>query len=309
MVTVQILTKNNEKTIEKTLNSIEKIDSKIIIGDLGSSDDTLKICYDYDCEIVKLKWENDYSKARNSLIKDGFNFYIEPWEVLSSGHDLISQIDKSTYVYVINNGIVSKEIRLWEGLRFENPVYETIIDKDAKYNPQIIILSESGIDNSNEKTDLAKKWMNEKPTKSEPFYYLACSFLSKRMYKEFFSYANQYILMENKANASCVMTYYYMAQIELHTGKLQEAARHILTCISICPTLSEFWCLLGDIFYKQQNYEKAKSIYENALIIGKRRSQTDEYPIEIAKYEKYPKFMMNSIEEINEKISFVIQKQ
>lgn len=309
MVTIQILTNNNEKTIKKTLDSISEIDAKIIVGDLGSSDQTLKICLDYDVEIIKIKQENDYSSARNKLIREGFNFYIQPWEVLVSGKDKICELNCSSYVYVVNKGIVSKEIRFWTDRVFENPIYETIVDKIAKHNPDIVLVSNEEPDNREEVIKIAKNWMNSKPTKSDPYYYLACAYLSKRMYKEFYSYANQYILMENKkANPSSIMLFYYMAQIELHMGLLKESVSHILTCLSFCPTFSEFWCLLGDIFYKQHKYEKAKSMYENAFIIGKRRLQTDEYPIEITKYEKYPKFMIENINNIKEKMSLVIQK-
>lgn len=309
MFTVQILTKNNEKTIKKTLESISELEAKIVIGDLGSSDNTLEICSSFGAEIIKLKYEEDYSAARNRLIKEGLNFYIQPWETLVLGGDEICKLNCSSHVYVVNKGIVSKEIRFWSDARFENPIYETIIDENAKYSPGIVLVSGEEPDNREEIIKIAKKWISSKPTKSEPYYYLACAYLSKRMYKEFYSYANQYILMENKkANSSSIMLFYYMAQIELHTGMLKEAIKHVLTCLSFCPAFSEFWCLLGDIFYKQQKYDKAKSMYENALIIGKRRLQTDEYPIEIAKYENYPKFMMENINNIKEKMSLVIQK-
>jgi len=309
VIKVQIITRNNAKTIKKTLESLANLNCSIIIGDLGSTDDTLKICSSYGVEIKNIKLNEDYSKARNALIADGFNFYIEPWEVLATGHDRLNNLDKTTHLYCVNKNIVSKEIRFWTGCKFRNPVYETIVDKEAKYYSDIVLVSSNSPNDIEEKIRISKKWLQEKPTQSDPYYYLACSYLAKRMYNEFFTYANQYLIMENKKpNASSIMLFYYMAQIKLHTGMLQEAATNILTCLSLYPTMSEFWCLLGDIIYKQQKYEKAKSIYENALIIGKRRKQNDEYPIEISKYDKYPRLMIDSIKNIKEKIGIVIQK-
>jgi tetratricopeptide (TPR) repeat protein len=282
----------------------------IIVGDLGSSDGTLDVCSSFDVEIVKLKWENDYSKARNKLIKPGFNFYIEPWEFIASGKESLLNLENNTSVFVIRNGIASKELRFWSDSIFINPVYETINLKKSDCRTDIVLLSSGEPDNRTERIDLCKKWLSSKPTSSDPYYYLSCSYLSNRMYKEFFAYANQYLTMENnKADVSSIMLYYYMAQIELHTGRTQEAAKHILICLSFCPSFSELWCLLGDLLYKQAKYEKAKHMYENAIIIGQRRLNGDEYPIEIAKYQDYPKAMIQNIIEIKEKAGIVVQKK
>ena len=43
MPTAHLLTKNNSKTIEKTLESIAFAD-RILVADLGSTDDTVAIC-------------------------------------------------------------------------------------------------------------------------------------------------------------------------------------------------------------------------------------------------------------------------
>lgn len=309
MVTVQILTKNNSKTIQKTLESLQKLNADIVVGDLGSSDETLNICSKYKTKILNLEWEYDYSKARNKLVNpDNFNLYIEPWEVLKSGHDQINQLSNSAYFYIINKGTVSKEIRFWKDIFFKNPVYETIEDKEAKYETEIIISSDSYGRNSDELLNLTKKWAQSKPTLSDPYYYLACSHLFKKQYREFFTYANQYLLMENKANESSIMLYYYMSKIELHIGSIEKSLKHIAKCLAFCPSFAEFWCVLGDIFYKKQEYDKSKSMYKNALIIGKRRLKSDAFPIEIEKYNNYPKKMIKNIEDIKEKISFIIQK-
>ena len=309
MTTIQILSKNNEKTIKKTLESIVGL-GDVIVGDLGSTDKTLEICSSFDIELIKLKLENDYSKARNQLIRDGFNFYIEPWEFIAYGGEELQNLDKNTSVCVIKNGIASKELRFWSNSNFINPVYETINAKSLSHRMDIVLLSSGGEpDDVEEKIGLCKKWLLTKPTSSDPYYYLACSYLSKRMYKDFFAYANQYLAMENnKAEVSSIMLYYYMAQIELHTGRHQDAAKHILTCLSFCPSFSEFWCLLGDIMYKQGKYEKAKHMYKNATIIGQRRLGDDDYPVEIAKYKDYPSAMINNINTIKEKIGVVVQK-
>lgn len=305
MPTVQILTKNNESSIEKTLKSLKDLEFNIIIGDLGSRDKTLEICSKFGAEIIKLNWKEDYSKARNELIREGFNLYIEPWEILFSGHNIIKNSKDPISFYILQNKIVSKEIRFWKDTKFQNPIYETIVDKKAKCFPEVVVVSNKSPNKRIERIELSKKWLNNKPTNPEPYYYLACSYLANKQLKEFMSVAEQYLIMDRKFSISHVLIYYYMSQVEAHMGKLKEAAEHILTCIGLHPTFAEFWCLLGDIFYKQKKYDKAKEMYDNALILGKRRIKNDEFSIEIVKYEEYPLKMIENIKNLEKETSFI----
>jgi len=95
MLTTQILVENNEKTIKNTLDSLVKLKSKVIIGDMGSSDNTIKICKEFELEIVDVSKQKNYSKIRNQLIKEGLNFYINPWETLEQGEDFLNQINET----------------------------------------------------------------------------------------------------------------------------------------------------------------------------------------------------------------------
>lgn len=62
--------------------------------------------------------------------------------------------------------------------------------------------------------------------------------------------------------------------------------------------MAEYWCLLGDVYYQQSSYEKAKHFYENALVMGARRLRTDAWPMEISKYKAYPNKMMAACDRI-----------
>lgn len=307
MPTVQILLRNNKDTIEKALHSVSGL-GRVVVGDLGSEDGSLEICSSYGVEVVDLKGCVDFSLARNQLSDDGVNFYIEAWEYLARGSDEISSSTSPKKAYVLQNGLVSKETRIWVGKGlFKNPVYETIV-AEAKCDPSIVILSGKSPDLREERRVLARKWMEERPTSSEPYYYMACMALSDRNYKDFFFYANKYLAMEQNHGEESVLLYYYMAQIELHTGKIQEASKKITFCLTFCPTMAEFWCLLGDLFYRQKKFGKARSMYENALLIGGRRKSSDSYPIEISKYKEYPEKMMINIDEISADIADRIKK-
>ena len=55
--------------------------------------------------------------------------------------------------------------------------------------------------------------------------------------------------------------------------------------------MAEFWTHLADINFELKKYLKAYYFYENAIILGKLRSNEDELPIDIVKYKEYPEKM------------------
>jgi hypothetical protein len=299
MPTVQILLRNNKETIGRALDSVSGL-GRIVVGNLGSTDGSLEICSSYGAEIVEVRDRSDFSSIRNGIAGEGLNFFIEAWEFLARGKEEIMSADGSKQICVISGGIASKETRVWHGgSGFVNPVYEAIPDPSAQYDPRIVVVSGESPNLMAERKQLARKWLESRPTSCEPYYYMACSCLYERNYEEFFFYASKYLAMEINPGVESVLLCYYMAQIELHTGRLNEASSHVLFCLSVRPMMAEFWCLLGDMFYKQNKFGKARSMYENAIIIGKSRKNSDSYPVEISKYKEYPERMMGSIEEIS----------
>ncbi len=54
-ISVTIVTLNEERNIERCLKSVQWAD-EIVVVDSGSTDRTLDICRDYDCNIIKTEW-------------------------------------------------------------------------------------------------------------------------------------------------------------------------------------------------------------------------------------------------------------
>ncbi len=71
-----------------------------------------------------------------------------------------------------------------------------------------------------------------------------------------------------------------------------------MVCLAKKPTMAEFWCLLGDVYYDAKDYDKAKEFYENAVILGSRRLKDDGWPMEISKYKEYPQKMIEACKKI-----------
>ncbi len=306
-LTIQILVKNNNDTIEKCIKSLLPLQAKLQIVDIGATDNTIDICNRNGIKTEKVAFNNDYAKIRNTLLNKTsthWKMYIEPYEFLASGLEEIKQIVESKtltgYYFKIAQGtIISKEIRLWSNdNKFVNPVYETLKDNYGFDTQQSIIYANQAKIDLNERMFIVDKWKLSNPASPDPYYYQALTLLMLGNYEEFSRLANHY-LFRDKLSQSSIMIRYYLAMVQAyHLDDIQEAVRNTLTCISKNPLMAEFWCLLGDIHYKIKQYKKSMDFYENAIILGNRRLQSDKWPMDVIKYKEHPQKMIESANKI-----------
>lgn len=311
-LTVQMIIKNNEETIEYTLESLLPLKARILIGDLGCKDKTVNKCMSYNAEILRLSLNDDLSQARNILMNHSdskWNFYIEPWETFLNGQDAILQaIFGPQIAYnmnIIQGDVVTKQIRLWHkntNLKFKNPVFESLIG-DAKDLPAYIAVGPNN--NSNLQLQLVEKWRDRCPLATEPIYYTACSHLKEKNWDSFLNWSSMYLHQEKSDVMSVYMTHYYCSMVNCYIKKdYQSAIQSLLPCLAKKPTIAEFWCLLGDAYYAIKDYDKAKIFYENAIILGSKRLKDDGWPLEISKYKEYPEKMIEGCKKIKQSLRF-----
>jgi len=304
MITTQIITHNNEKTIQKTLESILPLQGKITIVDFGSTDTTLRIVEKFGANVVP-RITGDRSYIRNQLIQPGWNFYIEPWEVLINVFPIPEQ-PRSCLFQVISDQTLIKEARLWHDsthIRFNNPICESLHDFNSKFIENSIIFSNGHSELSESALD---SWANGSPTLSTPYYYRAFFYLQSQKYKEFIRDANQFLFLGGTGIPAYTMKY-YLSLVHLYVfNNVEIAIKNMIICLSANILMAEFWCLLGDAFYKLNQYAKAYSLYENAIILGERRLKSDPWPMDIPKYKSYPRKMMQSCKELLEGEKFLI---
>jgi glycosyltransferase involved in cell wall biosynthesis len=311
MAKIHILTKNNEKTISKTLDSIANLKARIILGDLGSKDATLDICRDRGIAPRVLSRQSR-ADARNLLIDeaaDGPHFYIEPWECLIQGYDKIFDAKKGhRSVRIIQNKIVSHETRLWSGdCSFINPVYERLNVENSPPAP-VTLYSTGGISSEDALAGI-ELWKAEKPLAAAPYYYHSCHLFADAKYDDFLKMADHYLFMEKEEPLSKVMIRYYYAMAQMiHRRAFKPALQNINLCLCARPLMAEFWCLMGDVYYHLlHRFEQAREFYENAMILGARRVRTDTEPMDLDKYRAYPTKMIESCTGLIEHKSFYAQ--
>jgi len=313
MINVQILTYNNKNTIKKTLDSVLDIKKNIFIGDYGSTDGTVQICKEYDAKIFNIKnlKKNEARNFLNNYSNDELNLWMQPWEILLQYNKKINNLnDKLFYSKILNNTIINWDIRIYnKNYKFINPIFETI---DHKENIEIVdsgftLASQFG-HLSDGDLEIIQQWKQDKPLCSSPYYYEACILLSMQKYEDFLNVANHYFFIEKNNSMPLIMMRYYYALVQMYYKKLVKPTLQNLTlCLSKKPLMAEFWCLLGDVYYHLiKNFEISKNFYENAIILGGKRLKNDYWPMDITKYNKYPKKMIKSCEEIlNNKSKYI----
>lgn len=153
-LSVCMIVKNEEKNIKHCLESIESVADEIVIVDTGSDDKTLEICRQYNTKIIKHKWNNDFSEARNISLdyatKDYILFLDADEELLKEDLEklksLLSRKKLSEgYFLKLINIINENEVgeyavfRLFKNkknYRFRGRVHEQIANCIQKYNKE-----------------------------------------------------------------------------------------------------------------------------------------------------------------------------
>jgi tetratricopeptide (TPR) repeat protein len=295
-----IILATNPDGLQKTVNNICSY-AKVVVG----CHDDMEVS---NAEVVRLPRNKSRSVAKNVLLESANDWILalEPGEEII-GWKFDPQEVASYSLPVLRNGIITKEIRLWHAskrLRFKNPIFETIYDPLAHYL-DIPILSKS-VDYIASDLEDVKEWQKDSPSSADPYYYRACVLLGQSNYSEFLNTADHYLFREREG-LSAVMINYYSAMVRLY--QLEDTARsmqQVVQCLACNPLMAEFWCLLGDIYYKLKKYDKSKAFYENAIILGSRRHKSDPWPIELAKYRKYPTKMIESCEQMAKETTMLV---
>lgn len=73
-ISATIITKNEEKNIERCLKSISWVD-EIIVIDSGSTDKTLEICKKYNCNIIETEWLG-FGRTKKFAVNSASNNWI-----------------------------------------------------------------------------------------------------------------------------------------------------------------------------------------------------------------------------------------
>lgn len=89
LITCCMIVKDEEKNIERSLNSIKKLCSQIVIVDTGSIDKTINLASKFNPDIYFHKWNNNFAEARNYSL----NYAINDWILVIDADEEIENFD------------------------------------------------------------------------------------------------------------------------------------------------------------------------------------------------------------------------
>jgi tetratricopeptide (TPR) repeat protein len=308
-ITTCILCKRPD-SLRETLAALPPI-GDVLVGYWGDAGAVLRACREAGAAAFRTEFPDDHSRAKNHLlsaVKTPWTFVLEPGEKFLAGADEIVSATARPGVYAVQllqGQVLSKEARLWPTGRvtYRNPVFETPAADGVVLDTVLASPAAGGWEG---KLALVKRWQDLRSTSAEAHYYHACVLLGAGRYDDFIREAENY-LFRTKTGMSAVMTKYYLGLTQLyHRGDTGAAVRCALPCIAVKPTMAEFWCLLGDAYYKLREYDSAAVFYENAMILGSRRLRSDLWPMEIPKYGEYPGKMIESCRRIKAETELII---
>ncbi|WEK53893.1 MAG: glycosyltransferase family 2 protein [Candidatus Cohnella colombiensis] len=89
LISLCMIVKNEEKTLERCLSSVYRYLDEIIIVDTGSTDRTIEIAKRYTDHIYHFTWVNDFSVARNESLK----YATSKWILYMDADDYMEEKD------------------------------------------------------------------------------------------------------------------------------------------------------------------------------------------------------------------------
>ncbi|MDR0987681.1 MAG: glycosyltransferase [Ruminococcus sp.] len=148
MLTIGMIVKNEEKTLEdclKALSSLrEKVKCELIVVDTGSIDRTIEIAEKYADEVRHFKWINDFSAARNESLRDAkgdWYMYLDADEIFENTNEIEKFFTSATHInfnfgsYIVRNYVNDTDYadfsaprlsRIMENTKFSRSIHETI---------------------------------------------------------------------------------------------------------------------------------------------------------------------------------------
>lgn len=100
-ISLCMITKNEEKYLEKCLNSVKNIIDEIIIVDTGSKDKTKEIAKKFNAKIYDFEWNHSFSEARNFSLQKA----TKDWILVLDADETISDKDSEIIKKITNKNL------------------------------------------------------------------------------------------------------------------------------------------------------------------------------------------------------------
>lgn len=98
-VSLCMIVKDEDWILEQCLDSVKDLVDEIIIGDTGSTDNSKSIAAKYNAQIFDIPWEDDFSKARNLILKKAAG----DWILLLDADEIFNREDTAVFLQLLDS--------------------------------------------------------------------------------------------------------------------------------------------------------------------------------------------------------------
>lgn len=297
-ISLCMIVKNEEKVLERCLNSVKNIVDEIIIVDTGSTDSTKEIASRYTNKIFDFQWIDDFSAARNFAFSKATMDYIysaDADELIDEENQekflnlkkcLLPEIEivQMKYSNQLQFGTVynfDEEYRpkLFKRLRtfsWMEPIHETIEINPVIYDSEIVILHLPENSHANRDFRAFLKQIENGNTLSERLrkFYVKELFIAgnERDFFEASSFFENCILQEELGEDSLKECCCVVAKNSRLLGDYLKFFKYAMKAVAL-GSCSEICCELGEYYYVQEDFEESiiwfyNACYETEAIIN-----------------------------------------
>ena len=291
-VSLCMIVKNEEKTLERCLSTVQSIVDEIIIVDTGSTDLTIDIAKRFNAKVFNFKWNNDFSEARNISLSYATSEYIlvlDADEFLEDEESFKKDLQKQKDYYInrIRNystgGFIRyhETIRLFKnnaGLKYFGRIHEHLNIQNGINNYSFahsnILIGHTGYEDEvviekNKKNRNLYLLLEEIQNNPSGYNY----FNLAKQYKQLGEIADAIDCFKNSYNVSKNMSYlnellFHLADCLRQQKRYEEGLIILNDAINLFPKYTDLYFVQGRIFLEYEYYFEAKEVFEKCLKLG-----------------------------------------
>lgn len=310
-ISLCMIVKNEEKVLQRCLESVQGLVEEIIIVDTGSIDSTKKIASAYTSQIYNFEWVDDFAAARNYGISQANGKWILILDadeyVMSEKHEELIQFLRSLdpskpqgiTLPIINfegdlksgKSMESRSVRIFTrlpGVQYINPIHEQVANNNGPLNNTFFkyfiyhtgYLQETRNEKNKSSRNLAifeKIISTRKLDVYETFTYANELMIVKDYKKALYYYSKVYQLTKNKEAPWTVHFYVQYINAHLWLDHMKEGYELIKECLRRWPGYPDFHCVLGVLYQMLGFYDEAAAEFQTTLKLADEGAANEQF--------------------------------
>jgi glycosyltransferase involved in cell wall biosynthesis len=291
-ISLCMIVKNEAKTLERCLRSVEGIPDEIVIVDTGSEDSTKEIAEKFTSRVFDFKWVDDFSLARNYSFDQATMDYVlwldaddvllpeDRIKLLELKNILAPTVDAVSMLYYTAfdgaNNVTQSTRRLRMVRRQKNFVWVGVVHENLEtegayyyYDSDIAIIHQKPFDEAGPSTrnlQIYEKHFEEgrQMSLADLFHYARECDKNKDYGKAIFYY-QQFLERKDVDLDFTLDTLHKLAKCYYKTGNFEKEWECTLKSLELDVPRPEFSCRFGERFLKRNQFRQAIFWYELAL--------------------------------------------